>query len=49
MSLFATRRFGACVVAFALGTVPLDVLAAVSVGLSSDNLAPVAGGAAPPA
>ncbi len=46
MSLFATRRFGACVVAFALSTVPLDALAAVSVGLSSDNLAPVAGGAA---
>ena len=46
MSLFATRRFGACVVAFTLSTVPLDALAAVSVGLSSDNLAPVAGGAA---
>lgn len=46
MSLFARCRSSACMVTLAIAAASVDARAAVSVGLSSSNLAPVAGGAA---
>ncbi len=46
MSLFPIRRLGGCMATLAIAAVSFDALAAISVGLSSSNLAPVAGGAA---
>ena len=46
MSPFAIRRFSGRIATLVIAAVSFDALAAVSVGLSSSNLAPVAGGAA---